>query len=87
MSVKIGYVAIDGTRALAGTTGKICRPGNRPECVTNVDPSAVFSTGNTFMTLWAQAVNPGSSNAYTLLPCVEVDGKWYFGQEPTESDS
>ena len=88
VSVKIGYVAIDGTHALAGITGKICRPGNTPECVTNVDPSAIFSTGNTFTTLWAQAIDPTSpNNAYSLLPCVEVDGKWYFGAAPTESPS
>ena len=56
-------------------------------CLTNVDPSAIFSAGNTFTTLWAQTVNPASSHAYTLLPCVEVGGKWYFGPEPTENDS
>jgi hypothetical protein len=90
VSVKIGYVAIDGTRALVGITGKICVPGNKPECVTNVDPSAIFSAGNTFTALWAHMVNPTSSssgNAYKLLPCVEVGGKWYFGPAPTESDS
>jgi hypothetical protein len=85
-SVKIGYVAIDGTHALVGITGKVCPPGKTPVCVTNVDPSAIFSTGNTFTTLWAQTVNPTSSHAYTLLPFVEVGGKWYFGPEPTESD-
>ena len=56
-------------------------------CLTNADPSAIFSAGNTFTTLWAQAVNPTSSHAYTLLPCAEVGGRWYFGPEPTESDS
>ena len=89
-SVKISYVAIDGPHALVGITGKICTPGKTPECVTNVDPSAIFSTGTTFTTLWAaqQApVNSPSSNAYTLLPCVEVGGKWYFGLDATESPS
>jgi hypothetical protein len=89
-SIKIGYVAIDGTRALVGLTGKICSPGRMPECVTNVDPSAIFSAGNTFTTLWAHTVNSTSSafsNAYTLLPCAEVGGKWYFGPYPTVSDS
>jgi hypothetical protein len=89
-SVKIGYVAIDGTRALVGFTGKVCSPGKTPECVTNADPSAIFSTGDTFTTLWAHTVNSPnspSSDAYTLLPCAEVGGKWYFGPEPTQSDS
>jgi hypothetical protein len=84
VSVKISYVAIDGTRALVGITGKICSPGNRPECVTNADPAAIFSTGNTFTALWAQTANT-SGNIYALLPCVEVGGKWYAGPEPTGS--
>jgi hypothetical protein len=86
-SVKIGYVAIDGTRALVGFTGKVCPPGSKPECLTNVDPSAIFSTGSTFTTLWAETVNPTSSHAYTLLPCVEVGGKWYVAPDATESPS
>ena len=81
-SVKIDYVAIDGTRALVGFTGKVCPPGDKPVCLTNADPSAIFSAGNTFTTLWAQAVNPTSSHAYTLLPCTEVGGRWYFGRTP-----
>jgi hypothetical protein len=44
-------VAIDGARALVGVTGKICKPGNKPECVTNADPAAIFSMGSTFMAL------------------------------------
>jgi hypothetical protein len=87
-SVKIGYVAIDGTRALVGFTGKVCPPGSTPACLTNADPSAIFSTGHTFTTLWAQTVSPTtSSNAYTLLPCVEVGGKWFAGPDPTGDSS
>ena len=82
VSVKIGYVATDGTRALVGVTGKICSPGSRPECSTNTDPAAIFSAGDTFATLWTRPVNPNSSNAYSLLPCVEVGGKWYVGTDP-----
>lgn len=87
VSVKIGYVAVDGTRALVGFTGKICSPGSSPECVANTDPAAIFSSGGTFGSLWAQTVNWTSSSAYALLPCVEVGGKWYFGQGATGSDS
>jgi hypothetical protein len=89
VSLKVGYVAIDGTHALVGTTGKICRPGSRPECVTNADPATIFSAGSTFTALWTQTVNPtpgnpASGNGYTLFPCAEVGGKWYFGSDPTD---
>jgi hypothetical protein len=78
VSVKIGYVATDGTRALVGVTGRICSPGSRPECATNTDPAAIFSAGDTFAALWTRTVNPNSSSTYSLLPCVEVGGKWYL---------
>jgi hypothetical protein len=78
-SIKIGYVAIDGTRALVGITGKICSPGSTPECVTNTDPAAIFSAGNTFATLWTRTSRPSTSNTYSLLQCVEVGGRWYVG--------
>lgn len=87
VSVKIGYVAIDGTRALVGITGKICSPGSRPECVTNTDPAAIFSTRETFATLWARTVSPASGNTYALEPCVEVGGKWYVGAETAANGS
>jgi hypothetical protein len=83
-SVRIGYVAIDGTRALVGFTGKICPPGSTRECVQNADLSAIYSAGGIFTQLWAHAVNPTSSSAYSLLPCVKVGGEWYFGPDPTE---
>jgi hypothetical protein len=81
VSFKTGYVAISGTRALVGFTGKICSPGTTPECLTNTDPAAIFSTGNTFAALWTLTVNPnfGGTSSYTLLPCVKVGGKWYVG--------
>ena len=84
VSVKIGYVAIDGTRALVGFTGKICSPRATPECETNTNPAAIFSAGNTFATLWTQTVNPNSSDitSYRLLPCVKADGKWYVASGP-----
>jgi hypothetical protein len=84
VSVKVGYVAISGTRALVGFTGKICSPGATSECMTNTNPAAIFSAGNTFAALWTQTVRPNSSDisSYSLLPCVEVDGKWYVGSGP-----
>jgi hypothetical protein len=86
-SIKIGYVAIDGTRALVGYTGTICTPGDTPECKTNTDPAAIFSTGYTFAWLWQQTVGPTFGHPYALLPCVELNGKWYFGTATSASDS
>jgi hypothetical protein len=84
VSVKIAYVAISGTHALVGFTGKICSPGATPECMTNTNPATIFSAGNTFAALWTQTVSPNSSGtfSYRLLPCVEVGGKWYVGSGP-----
>src|ERR1700761_4360837 len=80
VSFKIGYVAISGTRALVGFTGKVCSPGAIPECMANINPPLGFSAGNTFAALWAQAVSLRSVSAtsfYRLQPCVEAGGKWY----------
>jgi hypothetical protein len=77
----LGYVVIDGTKALIGTTGEYCAPGQSPECYTNSSPAAIFNSGKSFSALWSTAVaetnNPNSSNVYTLSPCLEVGGKWY----------
>ena len=75
----IGYVAVHGSQALVGTTGTYCSPGSSPECYTNSDPAAVFSSGKSFSTLWTEANQNSNTNSYTLAPCVEVNGKWYIG--------
>jgi hypothetical protein len=78
---RLGYVAIDGTKALIGTTGEECEPGQSPECYTNNSPAAIFNSGKSFSALWNTAVaetnNSNSPNVYTLSPCLEVGGKWY----------
>ena len=76
-NVAIGYVAIDGDKALVGTTGKYCAPGQSPECYTNTDPAAVFSSGKSFSQQWSAALASTAPNVYSLAPCVKVDGKWY----------
>ena len=73
----LGYVVTDGTKALVGTTGKFCVPGQSPECVTNTDPAAVLSSGKSFASLWAAAVAAGSAT-YSPTPVVEIGGKWYI---------
>lgn len=79
-NVGIGYVAIDGTRALVGSTGTYCSPGDTPECYTNTDPAAVFSSGKPFSQLWTAATtntSSSSSNVYQLSAVQEINGKWY----------
>jgi hypothetical protein len=77
VSPGLGYVVSDGTKALVGTTGKFCLPGQSPECVTNTDPAAVLSSGKSFAKLWAGAVAAGSAT-YSPTPVVEIAGKWYI---------
>jgi hypothetical protein len=80
-NIGIGYVAIDGTEAVVGTTGAYCVPGASPLCATNNDPAAIFSSGKSFASLFKMAIagtnSPPNKNAYTLYPCVELGGKWY----------
>ena len=77
--IQLGYVAVDGIRALVGVTATACQRGQHPECITNRDPAAIFSTAKPFGTQWNQAV--GSVNSpvlsYALTPCVRVNGRWY----------
>jgi hypothetical protein len=89
VSVKTGYVAIDGTRALLGYTGELCSPGSIPRCIANDNPAAIFSAGRSFGALWTLTVNPSFEPApmYSLLPCVEVGGKWYYGAGPAAGGS
>jgi hypothetical protein len=74
----IGYVAIDGDKALVGTTGKFCVTGQKPECYTNNDPAAIFSGKKPFAALWADANKASSQNVYSLAPCIKINGKWYL---------
>lgn len=75
----IGYVVIDGKKALVGATGTVCVPDGKPKCTTNRNPAAIFITGKPFNTLWDQAVAAGnsSSTGYSLEPCTQVGKNWY----------
>jgi hypothetical protein len=74
----IGYVVVDGSKALAGTTGTFCSPQATPKCFTNSKPAAIFSAGGkTFSQLWSEAVANNTVNAYSLAPLVLVNGSWY----------
>ena len=78
---RLGYVAIDGNRALVGLTGTNCNPNEKPRCDTNTDPAALFSSHRSFGTLYTEALAGQNSNTtantYSLAPCIEVGGKWY----------
>jgi hypothetical protein len=75
----IGYIATDGDRALVGTTGKFCSPQAKPECYTNNDPAAAFSSNKkSFSALWTEENNNSQANTYSLAPCIKVNGKWYL---------
>ncbi|HSZ40650.1 MAG TPA: hypothetical protein VK817_11885 [Trebonia sp.] len=52
-------------------------------------PAAIFSAGRSFGALWTLTVNPGFDDigSYTLLPCVELGGKWYVGAGPAAGGS
>jgi hypothetical protein len=77
---RLGYVAVDGDRALVGFTGTQCQPGQHPECVTNLDPAAIFSTARSFATLWTESIASANSPvlSYALTPCLRIGGRWYL---------
>jgi hypothetical protein len=70
------YTAIDGDKALVGSTGSMCAPNATPKCVTNTDPAAIFDSGKSFATLWNETVN-SKNNSYGLIPLIKVNGAWY----------
>jgi hypothetical protein len=77
----LGYVVVDGNKALVGFTGTVCAPDETPACRTNDDPAAIFSDAQPFPHLWAESVAADTSssgrNSYSLAPCVEVGSNWY----------
>jgi hypothetical protein len=82
----VGYVAIRGSEALVGSTGKYCAAGQTPECTTNANPAAVFAGRKSFTALWTEAISQdsgGAANAYSLAPCVRVSGRWYVYTPPS----
>jgi len=75
-NVQLGYVVIDGTKALIGYTGTVCVPGKTPSCFTNNDPANLFNSGKSFATLWSEAQS-SASNVYSPNPVVQINGSWY----------
>jgi hypothetical protein len=75
----LGYEVIKGGRALVGSTGTGCVPNAKPECSSNSNPAAVFSTRKSFTVLWAEtlAAYKSSGNVYSLALCIKVGNSWY----------
>jgi hypothetical protein len=81
----LGYVAIDGNKALAGSTGTDCIANGKPKCSSNKNPAAIFSSGGTFKTLWAKTLASynNTANVYSLDLCIKIGGGWYAYVPPT----
>jgi len=80
---QLGYVAVKAALALVGMTGKFCSPGQSPECYSNSDPAAIFSTGKSFDDLWTQTVKNSDSSSYSLVPVEQIGGHWYVYTNPS----
>jgi hypothetical protein len=79
-NIVIPYTAVDGDKALIGSTGSVCAANVTPsKCSTNTDPAAIFDSGKSFASLWKESVNSGTSNsdAYALNPLIKINGVWY----------
>jgi hypothetical protein len=70
------YTAIDGNKALVGSTGSVCFPTGTPKCITNTNPAAVFDSGKSFAALWNEAAN-SKNDSYALADLIKVNGTWY----------
>ncbi len=67
-------VVVSGRLALVKVTGKICLSGNT-ECQSNANPEEGLPTGSE---TFKQAYDKGlSDNAFSPVPCIKVNGKWY----------
>jgi hypothetical protein len=72
----LGYIVIDGDKAVAGNTGTVCATGPTG-CLTNNDPAAIFTTLHTFGALWKNAITP-SCTKYSLEAFTKTSGNWYM---------
>jgi hypothetical protein len=81
----LGYVAIDGRKALVGSTGRFCVPGDSPTCTSNTNPAAILDSGKTFGALWRESVAASNSNqnTYSLAPCIRIGRRWYVYVTPS----
>jgi hypothetical protein len=75
-SFGIGYTAIDSDLALVVMTHThLCQPKTcTPD---NTNPAALLDSGKSFVTLWEQAIKPGTNDS-DLIACIQGDGVWYI---------
>lgn len=87
-SFALGYVAVHGRKALVGSTGTSCIPGQQPACVSNANPAAILDSGKSFSALWTESIAASNStvNTYSLAPCVKIGGRWYVFVTPPSGD-
>jgi hypothetical protein len=72
--VTVGNAVISGNLALVGVTGRVCL--SKSQCQGNTNPSAGMPTGSvSFQQAYSTDLN---SNAFSPVPCIKVDGKWYL---------
>ena len=74
---RLGYVVIDGDKALVATSETVCAVGQTPECSSE---AALFPRGKTFAALWNETISElsGPKKDDGLYPCVLVGGRWYL---------
>lgn len=81
----IGYVVVNGDKALVGWTGSLCIAGTAsPVCTVNQDPAGGFD-GSSFEAIWdaaAQNRSPYSTTSYGVDPAIRVGGSWYNYRQP-----
>jgi hypothetical protein len=77
----LGYVMIDGNKALVGATETTCSAGQTSDCSSNTQLlAALLTRGETFAALWNETMSQisGSKTNYPLYPCILVNGRWYL---------
>jgi hypothetical protein len=82
----VGYVVVDGNKALAGSTGTFCAAGQTPQCSSNGNAAAILRSGKSFAKLWTEAIIADSEdarNTYSLAPLVRIGGAWYMYNPPS----
>ncbi len=72
--ITVGNAVVSGNLALVGVTGKVCL--SKTQCQGNTNPSAGMPTGSvSFQQAYSADL---SGNAFSPVPCIKVDGKWYL---------
>jgi hypothetical protein len=72
--ITVGDAVISGNLALVQVTGKVCL--SKSQCQGNTNPTTGMPTGSvSFQQAYSADLN---GNAFSPVPCIKVDGKWYL---------